>query len=36
MASKPVAVVEIPQRVPYGFHAIWLTEEQVREQVARR
>ncbi|KAK9284089.1 hypothetical protein L1049_012349 [Liquidambar formosana] len=32
MSSDPVAVVELPHRVPYGFHAFFVTEEQLREQ----
>lgn len=32
MSSEPVAVVELPKRVPYGFHAFFVTEEQIREQ----
>ncbi|KAL0561870.1 hypothetical protein IC582_002315 [Cucumis melo] len=32
MSSEPVAVVELPHRVPYGFHAFFVTEEQLQEQ----
>ncbi|GMH30644.1 hypothetical protein Nepgr_032487 [Nepenthes gracilis] len=32
MSADPVAVVELPCRVPYGFHAFFVTEEQLREQ----
>ncbi|GMH30645.1 hypothetical protein Nepgr_032488 [Nepenthes gracilis] len=32
MSADPVAVVELPNRVPYGFHAFFLTEEQLRQQ----
>ncbi|WZZ18346.1 hypothetical protein YC2023_111435 [Brassica napus] len=32
MSSEPVAVVELPHRVPYGFHALFVTEEQLQEQ----
>lgn len=31
MSSDPVAVVELPHRVPYGFHAFFVTEEQLQE-----
>ncbi|KAK9673946.1 hypothetical protein RND81_12G200800 [Saponaria officinalis] len=34
MSADPVAVVELPNRVPYGFHAFFVTEEQLKEQVA--
>ncbi|KEH19092.1 carotenoid 9,10(9',10')-cleavage dioxygenase [Medicago truncatula] len=32
MSADPVAVVELPQRVPYGFHAFFVTEDQLQEQ----
>ncbi|XP_009138676.1 carotenoid 9,10(9',10')-cleavage dioxygenase 1 [Brassica rapa] len=32
MSAEPVAVVELPHRVPYGFHAFFVTEEQLQEQ----
>nr|POE91957.1 carotenoid 9,10(9',10')-cleavage dioxygenase 1 [Quercus suber] len=32
MSADPVAVVEIPHRVPPGFHAFFVTEEQLQEQ----
>ncbi|CAH8354611.1 unnamed protein product [Eruca vesicaria subsp. sativa] len=32
MSSEPVAVVELPHRVPYGFHALFVTEEKLQEQ----
>ncbi|XP_042009324.1 carotenoid 9,10(9',10')-cleavage dioxygenase 1-like isoform X1 [Salvia splendens] len=32
MSSDPVAVVELPKRVPYGFHAFFVNEEQLQEQ----
>ncbi|KAF8086088.1 hypothetical protein N665_0635s0019 [Sinapis alba] len=32
MSSEPVAVVELPHRVPYGFHALFVTEEQLKDQ----
>jgi len=28
---EPLATVELPQRVPYGFHAGYLSEEQLKE-----
>ncbi|EOA34535.1 hypothetical protein CARUB_v10022080mg, partial [Capsella rubella] len=32
MSDETVAVVELPHRVPYGFHAFFLTEEQLLKQ----
>ncbi|XP_017240696.1 carotenoid 9,10(9',10')-cleavage dioxygenase 1-like isoform X2 [Daucus carota subsp. sativus] len=32
MSPDPVAVVELPYRVPYGFHALFMSEEQLQEQ----
>ncbi|CAN4110360.1 unnamed protein product [Withania somnifera] len=32
MSAEPVAVVELLKRVPYGFHAFFVTEEQIREE----
>ncbi|XP_024360877.1 carotenoid 9,10(9',10')-cleavage dioxygenase isoform X1 [Physcomitrium patens] len=32
MAADPVAVVSMPTRVPYGFHAFFVTEEQLKNQ----
>ncbi|PNH02028.1 Carotenoid 9,10(9',10')-cleavage dioxygenase 1 [Tetrabaena socialis] len=34
MASKPVASLAMPRRVPYGFHGTWVTEAQLKSQVA--
>ncbi|CAK9212803.1 unnamed protein product [Sphagnum troendelagicum] len=33
MASKPVAVVSLPSRVPAGFHTIFVSEEQLKTQI---
>ncbi|CAK9140388.1 unnamed protein product [Ilex paraguariensis] len=33
MSANPVAVIELPHRVPYGFHAFFVTEEQLQELV---
>uniref|UniRef100_A0A1D1ZCR7 carotenoid 9,10-dioxygenase n=1 Tax=Anthurium amnicola TaxID=1678845 RepID=A0A1D1ZCR7_9ARAE len=32
MSADPVAVVELPSRVPHGFHAFFVTEEQLKQQ----
>jgi len=29
--QPPVARVLIPQRVPFGFHSIWLDDEQIAQ-----
>ncbi|MBV8887263.1 MAG: carotenoid oxygenase family protein [Chroococcidiopsidaceae cyanobacterium CP_BM_RX_35] len=34
MNSEPVARILIPQRVPYGFHGIWVADEQMATQAA--
>eukprot|EP01113_Clastostelium_recurvatum_P006126 TRINITY_DN1277_c0_g1_i2.p1 TRINITY_DN1277_c0_g1~~TRINITY_DN1277_c0_g1_i2.p1 ORF type:complete len:551 (-),score=98.36 TRINITY_DN1277_c0_g1_i2:386-1993(-) len=33
--SEPVAVVPLPARVPYGFHGIWVSEEDIKKQTDR-
>ncbi|CEJ46690.1 carotenoid oxygenase family protein [Umezakia ovalisporum] len=30
VTAEPVARIPIPQRVPYGFHAAWVSEEQLK------
>lgn len=32
MGATPLAIINMPQRVPYGFHGLWLTEEQLASQ----
>ncbi|KAK1425294.1 hypothetical protein QVD17_20645 [Tagetes erecta] len=32
MSPDPVAIVPLPHRVPYGFHAFFVTEEEIQEQ----
>ncbi|XP_062115359.1 carotenoid 9,10(9',10')-cleavage dioxygenase 1-like [Humulus lupulus] len=32
MSADPIAVIHLPSRVPYGFHAFFVTEEQLQEQ----
>ncbi|KAL2611009.1 hypothetical protein R1flu_022701 [Riccia fluitans] len=34
MSSELVAVAQLPTRVPYGFHAMHVTEEQIKKQRA--
>lgn len=31
--AEPVAKIMIPQRVPYGFHSVWVSEQQLQNQV---
>jgi carotenoid cleavage dioxygenase-like enzyme len=33
MSAVPVARVELPVRVPYGFHGAHITEAQLQQQV---
>ncbi|CAI6011693.1 unnamed protein product [Closterium sp. NIES-65] len=33
MASDPVATIRLPQRVPYGFHGIFVSEDQITAQL---
>eukprot|EP01113_Clastostelium_recurvatum_P020407 TRINITY_DN2419_c0_g1_i6.p1 TRINITY_DN2419_c0_g1~~TRINITY_DN2419_c0_g1_i6.p1 ORF type:complete len:367 (-),score=68.12 TRINITY_DN2419_c0_g1_i6:13-1113(-) len=33
MSSVPVCTVSLPQRVPFGFHGIWVSEEEIRAQL---
>ncbi|KAJ3697818.1 hypothetical protein LUZ61_001523 [Rhynchospora tenuis] len=33
MSAKPVAVVDLPARVPFGMHAYFISEEQIKSQV---
>ncbi|KAJ8638020.1 hypothetical protein MRB53_012287 [Persea americana] len=32
MSADPVAIVELPHRVPFGFHAFFVSEEQLQQQ----
>ncbi|KAK9074325.1 hypothetical protein SSX86_006923 [Deinandra increscens subsp. villosa] len=32
MSPDSVAIVSLPQRVPHGFHAFFVTEEQIQDQ----
>ncbi len=34
MSSTPLATVALPQRVPYGFHGMWVSREQMKAQSA--
>ncbi|TVU40496.1 hypothetical protein EJB05_13963, partial [Eragrostis curvula] len=36
MSADPVAVVEVPNRVPYGFHAFFVNEEQLAQQADKQ
>ncbi len=36
VTSEPVARVLIPQRVPYGFHAAWITEAEIEASRSHR
>eukprot|EP00775_Hariotina_reticulata_P002346 gene2346-2652_t len=33
MSPEPLAVVSLPQRVPYGFHGLWVTESNFQQQL---
>ncbi|WIA42707.1 hypothetical protein OEZ86_008657 [Tetradesmus obliquus] len=33
MQQQPLAVVALPQRVPYGFHGLWVPERQFQQQL---
>jgi len=33
MSSDPVAVVALPQRVPYGFHGLWVAEVELQKHI---
>ncbi|KXS15832.1 carotenoid oxygenase [Gonapodya prolifera JEL478] len=32
MDAKPVARITLPHRVPFGFHGLWVTQEQIEKQ----
>jgi len=32
MSGAPVARVLVPERVPYGFHGAWVSEQQIETQ----
>ena len=34
MSHEPIAIVSLPQRVPFGFHGLWVSEEQIVNQKA--
>ena len=34
MSNEPLATVHLPKRIPYGFHALFMSEEQVQSQKA--
>ena len=33
MSNEPIARVKLPRRVPYGFHGLHVTEEQLLQQI---
>ncbi|GJP34663.1 hypothetical protein CLOM_g19077 [Closterium sp. NIES-68] len=33
LSSNPVATIHLPQRVPYGFHGIFVSEDQISSQL---
>jgi hypothetical protein len=33
MSQQPLAVIALPHRVPYGFHALWVPEGQYQQQL---
>ncbi len=35
MDSTPVASIELPRRVPWGFHALFVGEEEVGKQLEK-
>jgi len=32
MSPDTLAIVELPQRVPFGFHGIWVSQQQIESQ----
>jgi carotenoid cleavage dioxygenase len=32
MSAAPLARVVVPQRVPYGFHGAWVSDERIQNQ----
>lgn len=32
MSPEPVVRIALPQRVPYGFHSLWVAEEELKQQ----
>jgi carotenoid cleavage dioxygenase-like enzyme len=32
MSEKPLARIATPERIPYGFHCKWVTEEELASQ----
>jgi len=33
-SPTPVAILKVPKRVPYGFHAFWLAEDKLQQHLA--